>query len=111
MYTAVLERTREIGIMKAVGARNMDILMLFLIESGLYGLVGGLIGIAFGLGIGKSIEYAAAKFLGSELLAASTSPFLIGGALAFSFLLGCISGITPARQAAGLNPIAALRYE
>ncbi len=111
MYTAVLERTREIGIMKAVGAKNKDVMLLFLIESGLYGLVGGMVGIAFGLGMGKMVEFAAANFLGSDLLKASTSPSLILGALAFSFLLGCISGVAPARQAARLNPVQALRYE
>lgn len=111
MYTAVLERTREIGILKAVGAKNRDVLLLFLIESGLYGLVGGVVGIAVGLGMGKTVEFAASSFLGSELLKASTSPYLILGALAFSFILGCISGVAPARQAARLNPVQALRYE
>ncbi|MBI2144675.1 ABC transporter permease [Candidatus Woesearchaeota archaeon] len=111
MYTAVLERTREIGIMKSVGATNRDVLLLFLVESGLYGLVGGLVGIAFGLGMAKTIEFAATEYLGSELLQASTSPLLILGALAFSFTLGCLSGAAPARQAARLNPVQALRYE
>ncbi len=111
MYTAVLERTREIGIMKAVGAKNRDIMLLFLIESGLYGLVGGLVGIAVGLGLGKAVEVIARVYLGSDLLRASMSPTLIFGALAFSFILGCISGVAPARQAAKLNPVQALRYE
>jgi putative ABC transport system permease protein len=111
MYTAVLERTREIGIMKAVGARNRDVMLLFLIESGLYGLVGGLVGIAFGLGLGKIVEIIASGYLGSDMLRASMSPVLIFGALAFSFLLGCISGVAPARQASRLNPVQALRYE
>ncbi len=111
MYTAVLERTREIGIMKAVGARNTDVLLLFLIESGLYGFVGGLVGIAFGLGLGKAVEVIASGYLGSDLLKASMSPTLILGALAFSFVLGCISGVAPARQASRLNPVQALRYE
>src|SRR3989338_2789282 len=111
MYTAVLERTREIGVMKAVGAKNREVMLLFLIESGLYGLVGGMVGIAFGLGMGKIVEFAATNFLGSNLLKANTSPYLIFGALAFSFLLGCISGVAPARQAARLSPVQALRYE
>jgi len=111
MYTAVLERTREIGIMKSVGAKNSNILLLFLIESGLYGLVGGLVGIAFGLGLGKLVEIIASGYLGSNLLKASMSPTLIFGALAFSFILGCISGVAPARQASKLNPVQALRYE
>lgn len=111
MYTAVLERTREIGVMKAVGAKNRDVMLLFLIESGLYGLVGGLIGIVFGIGMGKMIEFSASSFLGSGLLRASASLWLIGGALGFSFLLGCLAGVAPARQAARLNPVQALRYE
>ena len=111
MLVSITERTREIGVMKAVGARNRDVMLLFLIESGLYGLAGGLVGIAFGLGMGKLVEFAATNYLGSELLKASTSPYLILGALAFSFLLGCISGVAPARQAARLNPVQALRYE
>ncbi len=111
MYTAVLERTREIGILKAVGAKNRDVMLLFLIESGLYGLIGGLVGIAFGLGMGKMVEFAATNYLGSEFLKASTSPYLIFGALAFSFFLGCASGVAPAMQAARLNPVQALRYE
>lgn len=111
MYTAVLERTREIGIMKAVGAKNRDVLLLFLVESGLYGLVGGIVGIAFGLGLGKAVEIVAGSALGSDLLKASMSPALIFGALAFSFILGCVSGVAPARQAARMNPVQALRYE
>ncbi len=111
MYTAVLERTREIGVMKAVGAKNRDVMLLFLIESGLYGFVGGLIGIVFGLGLGKMVEIAASSYLGSDLLKASMSHVLIFGALAFSFTIGCISGVAPARQASRLNPVQALRYE
>ena len=111
MYTAVLERTKEIGILKAIGAKNTDVMLLFLIESGLYGFIGGFIGIIFGLGMGKTVEFAASRFLGSELLRASTSPYLIFGALAFSFVLGCMSGVAPARQAARLSPVKALRYE
>ena len=59
MFTAVLERTREIGVMKAIGARNYDIMSLFMIESGIYGLIGGVIGIAMGLGMSKMAEIIA----------------------------------------------------
>jgi len=111
MYTSVLERTREIGIMKAVGAKNSDILTIFLIESGLLGLVGGLIGIAIGIGIGESVEYIAAQTIGTPLLRATFSMPLILGALVFSFVIGSISGFLPARKAAKLRPVEALRYE
>ena len=111
MYTSVLERTKEIGTMKAVGAKNSDILMIFLIESGLLGLVGGLIGVAIGLGLSKGAEYIASVQLGTNLLRASTDPVIILGALAFSFIIGSLSGILPAYQASRLNPVDALRYE
>lgn len=111
MYTSVLERTKEIGTMKAVGAKNSDIFKIFLFESGLLGLVGGAIGILIGIGIGKIIEYIAAIQLGSSFIRAVFGVPLILGALAFSFLVGAISGVLPAMQAAKLKPADALRYE
>jgi putative ABC transport system permease protein len=111
MYTSVLERTKEIGTMKAVGAKNSDILFIFLFESGLLGLVGGAIGICIGIGLGKGAEYIASIALGTNLLQAAFPWYLIGGALAFSFLTGTLSGILPAMQAARLRPAEALRYE
>lgn len=111
MYTSVLERTREIGIMKAVGAKNQDIFLIFLIESGLLGLVGGVIGILFGIGIGKSVEYIATAKLGTTYLQAVFGLPLILGALFFSFIVGAASGVFPAMQAAKLKPADALRYE
>ena len=111
MYTAVLERTKEIGVMKATGAQNKDILLIFAIESGLLGLVGGAIGIAFGIGLSKLVEYLAFAFLGTILIKAFFPWYLIVGSLVFSFLIGTISGFFPARQAASLKPVDALRYE
>lgn len=111
MYTAVLERTKEIGIMKSVGAQNKDIMLIFLIESGLLGLTGGTIGIAIGIGLSKLVEFAAFKFLGTSLIKAFFPWYLIAGALLFSFLVGTISGLLPAKQAASLKPVDALRYE
>ena len=111
MYTSVLERTKEIGTMKAVGAKNSDIMFLFLIESGLLGLIGGVIGVLIGLGLGKIAEYFATVQLGTNLLQASASANLIIGALIFSFLIGAISGVFPAMQASKLKPVDALRYE
>ena len=111
MYTSVLERTREVGVMKAVGARNRDIFLIFLIESGLLGLVGGIIGVLIGVGIGKSVEYVATVQLGTPFLKAVFGLPLIIGALLFSFLVGAASGVLPAMQAARLKPAEALRYE
>jgi len=111
MYTSVLERTKEIGIMKAVGARNSDILKLFLIESSMLGLIGGLIGIIIGVGLSKTVEIVVTKAYGFEYLKAYFPWYLIIGALAFSFVVGSISGVFPARQASKMRPVDALRYE
>ncbi|MDP2628689.1 MAG: ABC transporter permease [Nanoarchaeota archaeon] len=111
MYTSVLERTKEIGTMKAIGAKNSDILFIFLIESGLLGLVGGAIGVAIGIGLGKTAEYIATNALGTPLLQAIFPWYLIVGALSFSFLIGSLSGILPAIQASKMKPADALRYE
>lgn len=110
MFTAVLERTREIGVMKAVGARNSDILNVFLVESGIIGLTGGAIGVAIGFGIAKSIELVA-RIMGFSLLSVRLDPVLVVGALLFSFIIGMVSGALPAYRAARLKPVDALRYE
>jgi putative ABC transport system permease protein len=109
MFTSVLERTKEIGVMKAIGARNDSIFTLFFIESGLLGTVGGIIGISLGTGLAIGAEYIGKTFLNTELIQANLSPWLLGGALLFSFFLGAISGILPAMQASKLHPVDALR--
>src|SRR3989338_3634491 len=111
MYTSVLERTKEIGTMKAIGAKNSHVLSLFLIESGLLGLVGGVICVVIGISLAKTAEYIAGIYLGSPLLRASLNPFIMIGALAFSFIIGTISGVFTAIQASRLKPVDALRYE
>jgi len=108
MYTSVIERTQEIGIMKAVGARNSDIMSIFMIESGILGLIGGLIGIAIGAVISKSLEPLAQMYVPSFHVYFDT--YLILGALLFSLLVGSVSGITPALKAARLKPVDALGY-
>jgi len=110
MYTAVLERTREIGIMKAVGAKNRDVLTIFLIESGLLGLFGGIIGILLGMGLSKLVEIGAQDVLG-DLLRAHFPWYLIIGSLLFSLLIGTMSGILPAIQASRMQPVEALRND
>ena len=111
MYTSVLERRKEIGVMKAVGAQNKDILSLFVIESGLLGLVGGLAGVFLGFLLGKAVEFIATNQLGTTILQASTPHWLVIGCLAFSFLTGAVSGLFPAWQAVSIKPVEALRYE
>ena len=111
MYTAVLERTKEIGVMKAIGATNGDVLWLFLIESGLLGLAGGVVGIAIGGGLAWIASYLAQNVGGFAYLTAEFPWWLIVGALAFSFLVGVLSGVLPAMQAARKNPVDSLRYE
>jgi len=111
MYTSVLERTKEIGVMKAIGARNSDILLIFVIESGLLGLIGGLIGVGIGIGLAKAIDFIAINYLGTNLLNAATPLYLILGCLAFAFLIGAVSGILPAMQASKVRPADSLRYE
>ena len=111
MYTAVLERTREIGIMKAVGATNHDIMLIFLIESGILGLTGGIIGIILGMSFGKLVEIIATEKLSTTLIQISFPWYLIVGSLIFSFVVGAASGTFPAIKASKLKPVEALRYE
>jgi len=111
MYTSVLERTKEIGVMKAIGAKNKQIMEIFIVESGFYGLVGGIIGVLIGIGIAKSVEIFADVFLGVNFLKADASWWLIIGALLFSTIIGIISGVAPAYRASKLKPVDALRYE
>ncbi|MBI4016118.1 MAG: ABC transporter permease [Candidatus Aenigmarchaeota archaeon] len=110
MYASVLERTRDIGIMKAIGARNSDVLLIFLLESGLLGAIGGAIGVLIGIGLSKIVETISREALGSALQPAFP-PYLIVGALLFSFTIGVISGVLPARQASKLPPVEALRSD
>jgi putative ABC transport system permease protein len=109
MYTGVLERTREIGVMKAIGAKNKDILLIFLFESGLLGLIGGIIGALIGISLALGISNAANTALGTELLLVKISWPLLIGAVGFSFFVGIIAGVLPAIQASKLKPVEALR--
>jgi putative ABC transport system permease protein len=111
MYTSVLERTNEIGIMKAVGAKNKDVFYIFLIESGLLGLTGALLGVGLGYSVSKTIEYIAVNQLNTDLLQAAAPFYLVGGCLLFGFLIGAVSGTLPAMNASKTNVVDALRYE
>ncbi len=110
MYTSVLERTREIGVMKAIGSRNSQILKIFVIESGILGLLGGILGVLLGYGIAK-MGQAIARAAGLSFLKPYFPLWLIIGCLAFAFLVGAGSGTLPAIQASRQKPVDALRYE
>jgi putative ABC transport system permease protein len=104
MLVSVTERTREIGVRMAVGARGADILLQFLVEAVVLSVSGGLIGIALGYGIARTVSV---KFGWSTLV----SPESVVLAFIFSAAIGIFFGFYPARKAAGLDPIEALRYE
>ena len=108
MYTSVRERTREIGIMKAVGAKNSAILTIFLIESGIIGIIGGLGGTILGVILAKGVE-AYGQVHPMLYITASVTPGLVVFGLTFSLLVGCLSGFFPARKAAKMKPVDALR--
>ena len=109
MYTSILERRKEIGVMKSIGAKNSDITWIFLIESGLLGLVGGIIGAIVGLSLAFLGAQAANQALGQSLFTVSISYTLIFGSILFSFTIGAISGVLPAIQASKTNVVDALR--
>jgi putative ABC transport system permease protein len=109
MYTSIIERKKEIGTMKAVGAKNRDILTLFVIESGMFGLVGGIAGALSGLILSYGISAAANSYFGQTILKFTLSIPLLLLAIGFSFLIGIISGFIPSFQASKLKPVDALR--
>ncbi len=110
MFTSVLERTKEIGVMKAVGAKNVHVWTIFLIESGLMGLVGGVVGTLLGLGLSALASVFIGRFFDVELIVVA-SPALIIITLLGSFALGALAGLWPAWRASKLPVVDALRYE
>lgn len=110
MFTSVIEKTKEIGIMKAIGARNNDILFVFLFNAVLIGLVGGIIGII----LGAILSYFLPSFLGDTPLKDATIIISLDSiimALFVSVVVGMLAGIIPAYKASKLKPVDALRYE
>lgn len=110
MLTSVIERTQEIGVMKATGAKNASIVRIFLVESALLGIMGGSIGVFLGAAFSKVVELLGKEYLGASFTTL-VSAELVASVLLFSLVLGVLSGLYPAYRASKLNPVDALRYE
>ena len=115
LVMAILERRREIGIMKAIGASDGDVKKLFFAEAGAMGVVGGIIGVVMGWAIGQVINFGTNIYLKSQSIPPehfwAVPLWLVGFAIAFAFFVSLVSGLYPAGRAAKLDPVQALRYE
>ncbi|MGA2078190.1 MAG: FtsX-like permease family protein [Terriglobia bacterium] len=115
LVMAILERRREIGIMKAIGASDADVKKLFLAEAAVMGLAGGALGVVLGWVIGRVINLGTNFYLRRQNLPPenlwSVPWWLVGGAIAFAIVISMLSGLYPAARAAKLDPVQALRYE
>jgi putative ABC transport system permease protein len=115
LVMAILERRREIGIMKAIGASDSDVKKLFFAEAGAMGILGGLVGVALGWAIGQVINFGTNIYLKSQSFPPehfwAVPWWLVALAIGFSFLVSLVSGLYPAGRAARLDPVQALRYE
>jgi ABC-type lipoprotein export system ATPase subunit/ABC-type antimicrobial peptide transport system permease subunit len=115
MYTAVLERTKEIGVLKALGARSRDVLLVFVAEAALIGLAGGLVGILIAVGLGR-LGNSAVDRLTQSVSSGSFDVFrtdfgVVAAGLVLAIVLSMVSGLLPALRAARQDPVRALRYE
>jgi putative ABC transport system permease protein len=112
MFASVLEKTKEIGVMKAIGARNRDIMVIFLLDSALVGLVGGLLGIALGVAISLLLPFLGMGFMGpGGRMTTAVTPQLLLFVLLLSTGIGVLAGIVPTYRASKFQPVDALRYE
>jgi putative ABC transport system permease protein len=115
LVMAILERRREIGVLKALGAADRDVRQLFFAEAGVMGLAGGLFGVLLGWGIGRAIQFATMIYLKRQGMNPpniwSVPWWLVLGAVVFAVVVSLASGIYPASRAARLDPVEALRYE
>jgi putative ABC transport system permease protein len=115
LVMAILERRREIGIMKAIGASDGDVKNLFFAEAGAMGILGGIVGVALGWSIGQAINFGTNIYLKRQSLPPehfwAVPWWLVAFAIGFAFLVSLVSGLYPAARAARLDPVQALRYE
>jgi putative ABC transport system permease protein len=111
MFTSVLEKTKEIGIMKAIGAKNRDIMTIFLLNSALVGFVGGVVGIGLGALVSALLPNILGRLGGLGAVNTVIPPSLLLEAVLGSMLIGMIAGAIPAYRASKLKPVDALRYE
>jgi putative ABC transport system permease protein len=115
LVMAILERRREIGVMKAIGASDIDVKKLFFAEAGAMGILGGIVGVALGWAIGQVINFGTNIYLKRQSLPPehfwAVPWWLIGSAIAFAFVVSLVAGLYPASRAARLDPVQALRYE
>jgi putative ABC transport system permease protein len=115
LVMAILERRREIGVLKALGAADRDVRQLFFAEAGVMGLAGGMFGVFLGWGIGVAINFAANRYLSQQNIPPQklwlVPLWLVGAAIGFSIVVSLAAGLYPAARAAKLDPVKALRYE
>jgi putative ABC transport system permease protein len=115
LVMAILERRREIGVLKALGAADSDVQKLFFVEAGVMGFLGGILGVAFGWLLGRAITFGTNLYLARQNLnpidLSSVPWWLVIAALIFAVLVSLAAGLYPASRAAKLNPVDALRYE
>jgi putative ABC transport system permease protein len=115
LVMAILERRREIGVLKALGAADRDVKQLFFAEAGVMGLMGGIFGVGMGWLIGRAVTWGTNVYLHRQNLPPahvfSVPVWLIFGGIAFSIAVSLVAGLYPASRAARLNPVEALRYE
>jgi putative ABC transport system permease protein len=115
MVMSILERTREIGVMKAIGASDADVRRIFLVEASVIGVAGGVFGVVFGWLVGRVINFGANIYIqnqgGTPGDLFSLPLWLIAGAIGFSWVVSLLAGSYPAARAARLDPIQALRHD